>query len=254
MAKHAARRDTGRHRAPARPRYGRIAAFTAALTVTSVAVAGGFGLLPGGADEPAAASPSGSRADSSPADSAADSPADSSPAASPAAPVDTPKPEELAALDGPATGDLADTSSQVAAVTDSTSLPARSGSGRRIVFSEGRQRVWLVDGDGEVERTYLVSGSVEDNLDPGTYAVYSRSRNAIGVDDSGTMEYFVRFTQGTQGAAIGFHTIPVDEGRPVQTRAELGTPRSHGCIRQARPNAIALWEFAPVGTKVVVTA
>ena len=67
-----------------------------------------------------------------------------------------------------------------------------------------------------------MSGSATDNLDPGTYAVYSRSRYAVGLDDSGTMEYFVRFTEGDAGGAIGFHTIPVDDGEPVQTAAELG--------------------------------
>ncbi|MCX6400906.1 MAG: L,D-transpeptidase [Propionibacteriales bacterium] len=155
----------------------------------------------------------------------------------------------------PATGLAdADGSTRIAASTESTSLPARSGTGRRIVFSESRQRVWLVDGDNDVVRTYLVSGSIEDNLDPGTYEVYSRSRNAVGIDDSGTMEYFARFTQGTQGAAIGFHTIPVDDGAPVQTLKQLGTPLSHGCIRQKRSDAIALWDFAPTGTTVVVTA
>ncbi|MBM7515829.1 L,D-transpeptidase [Nocardioides nitrophenolicus] len=246
MSKHAARPDPGRHRArraagrrratPVRPRYGRITAVAAALSVTAVAVAGGFGLLPGEPEAPAAASQ--------------DSP--TTPAASTQSA--TPERDDLTALQPSATADLADVSAPLAALSDSTELPPRSGTGRRIVFSEGRQRVWLVDGDGEVARTYLVSGSVEDNLDPGTYAVYSRSRHAIGVDDSGTMEYFVRFTRGTQGAAIGFHTIPVDEGKPVQTREQLGTPLSHGCIRQARPNAIALWDFAPVGTTVVVTA
>jgi hypothetical protein len=253
VSKHAARRDSGRHRArqpagrrraaPARPRYGRITAVAAALTVTVVAVAGGFGLLPGEPEEPAAASPGASTG------------APTTPAAASA--KDTPKADQLddlTVLEGPVTGDLADASTQIAALSDSTELPARSGTGRRIVFSEGRQRVWLVESDGEVARTYRVSGSVEDNLDPGTYDVYSRSRHAIGVDDSGTMEYFVRFTQGNEGAAIGFHTIPVDDGKPVQTRAQLGTPLSHGCIRQDRPNAIALWDFAPVGTTVVVTA
>jgi lipoprotein-anchoring transpeptidase ErfK/SrfK len=42
-------------------------------------------------------------------------------------------------------------------------------------------------------------------------------------------------------------------GERLQTTAELGTPLSHGCIRQARPDAKALWRFAPVGTTVVVT-
>ena len=68
------------------------------------------------------------------------------------------------------------------------------------------------------------------------------------------MNFFVRFTQGDSGAAIGFHDIPVDAGLPVQTIAQLGTPLSHGCVRQKREDAVALWKFAPIGTAVVVTA
>jgi hypothetical protein len=132
-------------------------------------------------------------------------------------------------------------------------LPPESGHGKRVVFDISAQRVWLVSRHEEVRRTYLVSGSVSGNLDPGSYEVYSRSRHAIGVDDSGTMEYMVRFAAGDE-AAIGFHDIPVRDGKPVQTRAELGTPQSHGCIRQWRPDARALWRFAPVGTRVVVVA
>ena len=113
--------------------------------------------------------------------------------------------------------------------------------------------MWLIDRDGDVRRSYLVSGSMSDNLDPGTYQVYSRSLNAIGIDDSGTMKYFVRFTQGDTGAAIGFHDIPVDEGGRVQTVDELGTPASHGCIRQRTADAKAMWEFAQLGATVVVT-
>ncbi len=133
-------------------------------------------------------------------------------------------------------------------------VPDDSGDGRRIVFDQSDQRVWLVDDDEDVERTYLVSGSLYDNLEPGTYSVYSESEQAWGIDDSGTMEYFVRFTEGTNGVAIGFHDIPVDNGELVQTVDELGTPQSHGCVRQEREDAIALWEFAPVGTEVDVTA
>ena len=101
-------------------------------------------------------------------------------------------------------------------------------------------------------RTYLVSGSLSDNLDPGTYSVYSRSSNAVGIDDSGTMRWFVRFTQGDSGAAIGFHDIPVNDGERVQTVDELGTPTSHGCIRQRPVDAKVMWEFAQLGTTVVV--
>lgn len=143
-------------------------------------------------------------------------------------------------------------------VLDET-LPDDSGTGYRVVFSESRQQVWLVDDDESVDHTYLVSGSVYDddrydNLEPGTYSVYSRSEAAVGISDSGTMKYFVRFTRGPSGAAIGFHDIPVSDGELVQSVDELGTPQSHGCIRQLRDDAIELWEFAPMGTTVVVTA
>ena len=67
------------------------------------------------------------------------------------------------------------------------------------------------------------------------------------------MKYFVRFAKGDR-AAIGFHDIPIDDGKPVQTLKQLGTPLSHGCIRQKEADAVALWEFAPIGTDVVVTA
>lgn len=242
----APRRSSGRHRSPVagkrratrvRPRYGRITVLGASLSVTAIAVAGGFGLLPSGPDRSDAAS-----SISTPTQRTDDASTGRTDARTDAR---TPASPGLADADG---------SSRIAALTESTGLPAGSGQGRRVVFSESLQRVWLVDAGDDVVRTYLVSGSVYDNLSTGTFEVFSRSRNAVGIDDSGTMEYFVRFTYGTGGSAIGFHTIPVDDGKPVQTLKQLGTPLSHGCIRQERSNAIALWDFAPIGTTVVVTA
>jgi lipoprotein-anchoring transpeptidase ErfK/SrfK len=133
-----------------------------------------------------------------------------------------------------------------------TALPARSGRDRRVVFDMSEQRVWLVDAKGRVVRTYLVSGSRHANLDPGHYEVFSRSRNAVSYTYEETMEYMVRFAEG-DNAAIGFHDIPVDRrGRPVQTREQLGQRLSSGCIRQAQPDAVALWRFADIGARVVV--
>ena len=132
-------------------------------------------------------------------------------------------------------------------------VPLDSGVGRRVVFDQAAQRVWLVREDGEVRRTYAVSGSREDNLDPGSYEVYSRSERAWGIDDGGTMKFMVRFAHGER-AAIGFHDIPYKDGELVQSRSDLGTPLSSGCVRQWRPDAKALWRFAPVGTPVVVVA
>jgi lipoprotein-anchoring transpeptidase ErfK/SrfK len=206
--------------ATTRPRTARIAAALAALLVTLVSVLGGLGILPG---DPATARPS-----------------------------DVPRGAAV-----PPVGEVRNTESPAARAAGAVPpVPAASGSGRRIVFDMSSQRVWLVDrrsGRDVVVRTYPVSGSLTDNLSAGTYSVYSRSANAWGIDDSGSMRYMVRFAHG-DNAAIGFHDIPVLHGRPVQTRAQLGVPRSHGCIRQWRPDAQALWRFAPVGTRVVVVA
>ncbi|QIK67422.1 L,D-transpeptidase [Nocardioides sp. HDW12B] len=167
--------------------------------------------------------------------------------------------------DAPLAGAANDSAAQVAPQLDTSpesvqrdetplAVPSDSGSGRRVVFDMSDQHVWLVRDNGRAARSYPVSGSVYDNLDPGTYEVYSRSEQAYAFDGSGSMRFMVRFTQG-DNAAIGFHDIPIDtEGRKVQTRAELGTAQSHGCIRQWPDDAKALWRFAPVGTTVVVTA
>ncbi len=159
---------------------------------------------------------------------------------------------EVIAAQNAAADDHKKQAEKVARIKTSEALPDASGEGRRIVFSEIAQRVWLVAADGSVDRTYLVSGSKFDNLNPGTYAVQSKSRFATAFDYSGSMEYFVRFATGYT-APIGFHTVPVDNaGRPEQSKEQLGTPTSAGCVRQWRDDAIALWTFAPIGTKVVV--
>ena len=132
--------------------------------------------------------------------------------------------------------------------------PAGSGTGRRIVFDQSDQRVWLVENDESVERSYLVSGSRFDNLQPGTYSVQSKQRQATSFDYTGTMEYFVRFATG-YSAPIGFHAIPVyNNGEMEQTVDQLGTALSAGCVRQEKSDAKYLWDWAPIGTKVVVTA
>jgi len=131
-------------------------------------------------------------------------------------------------------------------------LPANSGEGRRMVFSLSSQRIWWVESDGSVVRTGLGSGQ-HDRPVPGTYAVFSRSEYATGIDGS-RMEKFVRFTRGSSGWAIGFHSIPAFADVPVQTEAELGQPLSHGCIRQGGADADFTWQFAPVGSTVVVLA
>ena len=237
----------GRRRAErAQPRYGRLAVLGASVSVTGIAMLGGVGVLPSVA--------SGDDGDTAPDSSTAAGSILAGAATTPSAQPATQPSTESSPQGGQAGGNNGKNQPVVNDTDPNPPVPDDSGDGRRIVFDQSDQRVWLVDDDEAVERTYLVSGSVTDNLEPGTYSVYSKSEQAWGIDDSGTMQYFVRFTEGTNGAAIGFHDIPIDDGELVQTVEQLGTPQSHGCVRQEREDAIALWEFAPVGTEVDVTA
>lgn len=130
-------------------------------------------------------------------------------------------------------------------------VPPNSGSGRRVVYSVPAQRVWLVNADETVHGTWLVSGR-RGEPNPGTYSVFSRSRHARAKAPGITMEFMVRFVR-TSGLPIGFHSIPVNRrGAQIQTVEELGTYQSLGCVRQRYEDAVVMWEFAQIGTPVVV--
>jgi lipoprotein-anchoring transpeptidase ErfK/SrfK len=137
-------------------------------------------------------------------------------------------------------------------VADLPPPPADSGSGRRVVYSNSAQRVWLIGDGNQVLDSYRVSGR-RGTPAPGTYQVFSRSEVAWADHDGITMRYMVRFARG-QTLAIGFHSIPVyPSGRPLQTEEDLGDFRSAGCVRQSLIDARRMWAFAPIGTAVVVT-
>lgn len=136
---------------------------------------------------------------------------------------------------------------------DAPALPANSGEGRRLVYDRAGQRVWAVDKDGSIIRSWLVSGSQYNNELPGTHKVYSKSEVTTAWNGKAFLKLMVRWLK-TEIGAIGFHQIPVkrSDGSVYQTEEELGTRLSGGCQRQAKEDAEFLWKFAKIGTPVVV--
>lgn len=132
-------------------------------------------------------------------------------------------------------------------------VPAGSGSGRRVVYSKTAQRVWVIEADESVTRTYLVSGKMAQPR-PGTYQVFSRSAITCSLSSPGVcMRWMVRFTRNTTNTDnIGFHEIPRRGNVPLQTDAQLGRPLSGGCVRQSTADALFMWNWAGIGTTVVV--
>lgn len=126
------------------------------------------------------------------------------------------------------------------------------GDGMRIIYSNAEQRVWMIDEHNQLVDTYPVSGR-KGVPRPGTYVVFSKSANAWATHGGITMKWMVRFAHAGSGVAIGFHAIPrYSNGQPMQTEDELGYYRSGGCVRQADHKAKALYEWASIGTTVIV--
>ena len=136
------------------------------------------------------------------------------------------------------------------------SLPANSGTGRRAVYSKSLQKVWVVNGNNQLIKEHRVSGKLRYcDPRPGEYRVYSRSRYTFSIQNPSLIwGYMVRFAKGCNGGNIGFHEIPTDKrtGYKVQSVSQLGTPLSGGCVRQAVSDSVWIWNWAYIGTKVVV--
>jgi peptidoglycan hydrolase-like protein with peptidoglycan-binding domain len=140
--------------------------------------------------------------------------------------------------------------------SDAPPMPADSGqgTGKRVVYDRAGQRVWAVDDQERVVRSYLVTGSKFNNEVPGVHEVYSRSEVSTAWNGQAYLPKMIRYID-TERGAIGFHGIPthIDDGSAYQTDAELGQKLSGGCQRQSNLDAAFLWGFAQVGTTVIVT-
>lgn len=131
-------------------------------------------------------------------------------------------------------------------------VPRKSGDGRRIVYSNKLQRVWVVNADNDVVRTFLVSGR-RGVPKPGSYRVFSQSVSSFSRELPGvTFRFMTRFAIGPRGGNIGFHELPVRNGKPLQTVNQLGTFLGSGCLRSATADARFIFEWARIGTPVVV--
>jgi lipoprotein-anchoring transpeptidase ErfK/SrfK len=131
-------------------------------------------------------------------------------------------------------------------------VPNKSGTGRRIVYANRQQRVWVINADNEVIRTFPVSGML-GQPGKGTFSVFSKSPTSYSPEFAGvTFRFMTRFAIGRNGGNIGFHEIPVRNNKPMQTVDELGAFKGSGCLRSSTQDALFIYQWATLGTKVVV--
>ncbi|MDO0933947.1 hypothetical protein QQY66_20495 [Streptomyces sp. DG2A-72] len=122
-------------------------------------------------------------------------------------------------------------------------VPDASGTGRRIVYSLGQRRVWLVDASDAARRTFAVwPGTVAP--DPGSYSVVSR-RDATTGSDGVAIENIVYFATKS-GLNIAFSNAVDGSSPPPASGTQTGG------IRMREADGSAVWTFGSTGTTVVV--
>ncbi|MEU9186533.1 hypothetical protein AB0D14_18685 [Streptomyces sp. NPDC048484] len=123
-------------------------------------------------------------------------------------------------------------------------VPDGSGTGRRIVYSLGQRRVWLVDASDASRRTFAVwPGTVSPA--PATYTIGSRREAATG-SDGVEIEHIVYFAVAS-GVNVAFSNA-VDGSSPPPPASGAQT----GGVRMRADDGDAVWKFATAGTRVTV--
>jgi hypothetical protein len=138
-------------------------------------------------------------------------------------------------------------------------IPADSGTGKRVVYSVKDNRVWLVNEAESSLREYVIAPAPVKPT-PGNYSVTVKKEEAQKGSDGLTITHSVRFGFA-QGLPVGFAATetPLDKINPPKA-APTGTARPKSTstatqsagMRSTPDDGLALWNFAPVGTPVVV--
>ena len=146
------------------------------------------------------------------------------------------------------------TTTRPAVNPDTGPPPANTGVGRRIIYCNSCQTVWLVEADNYVTASYRVSGRT-GTPNPGEYHVFRKLEMGRSKSHPDLrLPWFVGFAWGST-TDIGFHGIPLEpDGSQIEDDSQLGTPLSSGCVRENQLTAKLLFDWAPVDTLVVVLA
>jgi len=115
--------------------------------------------------------------------------------------------------------------------------PIGDDDGRRIEVHRERGVVLLVDGQDVIRVVHASTGAPAYETPPGSYAVFRKETNSWSVPYQVWLPYASYFNGG-----IAFHASDEVPARPV----------SHGCVRLSAPEAPFVYEFATVGTAVLV--
>ncbi len=125
-----------------------------------------------------------------------------------------------------------------------------AGGAKRVVVDVGEQRMYVYAGDTLIWRFVVSTGITGYPTRRGTFAVQSKIPNAW----SGPWQLWMPHWLGIYwagGTENGIHALPIINGRRLWG-GYLGTPISYGCIVLGTQEAEMLYNWADIGTQVII--
>ena len=133
---------------------------------------------------------------------------------------------------------------------DSAQQPASSGTGRRIVVSISQQHMWVYDSSGLVY-SFVISTGMHNSMSVGTFAVQDKIPNAYGSTwDLWMPDWLGIYKVGN--LENGIHALPILSSGKTLWAGLLGQPASFGCVILGTADAQTLYNWAEVGTPVII--
>jgi lipoprotein-anchoring transpeptidase ErfK/SrfK len=125
---------------------------------------------------------------------------------------------------------------------------ARIKEGKYIDINLKKQNLSIFE-DSKNLGTYKISSGKRGYETPtGTFSILAKRGRAWSKQYKLFMPYFMLFTK----AGHGIHELPEWPGGAKEGAAHLGRPVSHGCVRLGVGPAKAIYEWAQIGTPVVI--
>jgi LysM repeat protein len=122
---------------------------------------------------------------------------------------------------------------------------------KRIVVDKSEQRAYVYQ-SGELLWTFVVStGMPGSDTWNGTFQVRSKIPEAYAYNWALRMPYWLGFYH-TGYLENGFHALPIMSSGAILWEGYLGTPVSYGCVILNYPDAQTLYNWAEIGTQVIV--
>jgi hypothetical protein len=126
------------------------------------------------------------------------------------------------------------------------------GGSKSITVRLMRQRLYAYQ-DNALAFSFVVSTGRNGNTAPGSYQILDKTQNAYSELWGFFMPYWMGLYYTDSNNENGFHGLPSFKDGTTLWGDALGTPITYGCIVLGPDDARALFEWADIGTPVIVT-